>query len=154
LLPFMPAAVEGWRVPPCDLMVSLSHCVAKGVLPPAETPHVCYCFTPMRYAWHQREAYLLGRWGRLKAGLAERILAWLRAWDRRSAERVTHFVAISRTVQERIAECYGRSSTVIYPPVDTAFYCPAPVPRQDYYLIVSASAPYKRLDLAIAACNR
>src|SRR5205085_9488910 len=62
--------------------------------------------------------------------------------------------AISQTVQERIRECYGRDSTIVYPPVDTDFYCPAPVPREDYYLAVSAFAPYKRLDLAIAACNR
>jgi len=108
----------------------------------------------MRYAWHQREAYLAGRLGRCKAIAVERILAALRGWDRRTAERVTHFVAISRTVQQRIAECYGRPSTVIYPPVDTEYYCPIPAPRADYYLVVSAFAPYKRLDLAIEACNR
>src|SRR6202043_2895942 len=77
-----------------------------------------------------------------------------RAWDRATAARVTHFVAISRTVQQRIAECCGRASHVITPPVDTDFYCPAPGRREDYYLAVSAFAPYKRLDLAIAACNR
>ena len=77
-----------------------------------------------------------------------------REWDRRTAQRVTHFIAISRTVQRRIEECYGRSSTVIYPPVNTDFYCPAPVQREHYYLVVSAFAPYKRLDLAVEACNR
>ncbi len=154
LLPLMPTAAERLRFPACDLVVSLSHCVAKAVHAPPGVPHVCYCFTPMRYAWHQREAYLAGRLGRWKARAVERMLATLREWDRRTAERVTHFVAISRTVQDRIAECYGRSSTIIYPPVDTGFYCPAPVPRQDYYLLVSAFAPYKRLDLAIGACNR
>jgi glycosyltransferase involved in cell wall biosynthesis len=81
-------------------------------------------------------------------------LAALRRWDQRTAARVTHFIAISRTVQRRIHECYGRSSTLIYPPVDTDFFCPAPVRREDYYLAVSAFAPYKRLELAIAACNR
>jgi glycosyltransferase involved in cell wall biosynthesis len=82
------------------------------------------------------------------------LLARLRDWDRRSAEGVTHFLAISETVRRRIAECYGRDSAVIYPPVDTDFYCPAAVPREDFYLVVSAFAPYKRLDLAVAACNR
>jgi glycosyltransferase involved in cell wall biosynthesis len=154
LLPLMPAAVEGWRLPRCDLVVSLSHCVAKGVRPPRGVPHVCYCFTPMRYAWHMRGAYLGGRFHGLKARAAERLLAVLRDWDRRSAARVTHFVAISQAVQRRIRECYGRPSQVIYPPVDTDFYCPGPVGREDHYLAVSAFAPYKRLDLAVAACER
>jgi glycosyltransferase involved in cell wall biosynthesis len=155
LLPFMPLAVESWRIPRCDLVVSFSHCVAKGIRPPREVPHVCYCFTPMRYAWHMREAYFgAGRLRGIKEQAVGRLLAWLRDWDQRTADRVTHFVAISRTVQQRIAECYGRDSTVIYPPVDTEFYCPAPVAREDYYLVVSAFAPYKRLDLALDACNR
>jgi glycosyltransferase involved in cell wall biosynthesis len=77
----------------------------------------------------------------------------LRSWDRRTADRVSHFVAISKTVQTRIRECYDRDSVVIYPPVDTAFYTPAPVPREDFYLVVSAFAPYKRFDLAVEACT-
>ncbi|MHB1422331.1 MAG: glycosyltransferase [Gemmataceae bacterium] len=153
LLPLMPAAAASWRLPPCDLIVSFSHCVAKAVRPQRQTvPHVCYCFTPMRYAWHMREAYFGGQFD-LKARVRERILSWLRQWDRRTAEGVTHFLAISQTVKRRIAECYGRDSIVIYPPVDTDFYHPAAVPREDFYLAVSAFAPYKRLDLAIQACN-
>jgi glycosyltransferase involved in cell wall biosynthesis len=154
LLPLMPLAV-GWRLPACDVVVSSSHCVAKSARPPRGVPHVCYCHTPMRYAWQLRASYLdaVGARG-LKARLMERVLEALRAWDRRTAGRVTHFVANSRTVQARIRECYGRDSTVIYPPVDTDFYTPAPVPREDYYLIVSAFAPYKRLDLAVQACRR
>jgi glycosyltransferase involved in cell wall biosynthesis len=152
LLPLMPAALSLLRPPPCDLVVSFSHCVAKSARPPRGVPHVCYCFTPMRYAWHMQEAYF-GRRG-LKARLVDALLGLLRAWDRRTATRVTHFIAISRTVQARIAECYGRDSTVIYPPVDTDFYTPAPAPREGYYLAVSAFAPYKRFDLAIEACNR
>src|SRR5438309_874871 len=105
LLPLMPAAVEGWRLPHADLVVSLSHCVAKSVRPPRGAPHVCYCFTPMRYAWHMRDAYFNGRVGGLKARAVEHVLGLLREWDRRTAERVTHFVAISQTVRQRIAEC-------------------------------------------------
>jgi glycosyltransferase involved in cell wall biosynthesis len=153
LLPIMPAAVTSWRLPRCELVVSFSHCVAKAARPPQGVPHVCYCFTPMRYAWHQCHAYFEGYRG-LKASTLAWFLQRLRDWDRRTAERVTHFVAISRTVQQRIAECYSRQSKVIYPPADTAFFCPAPLRREDFYLAVSAFAPYKRLDLAIAACNK
>jgi glycosyltransferase involved in cell wall biosynthesis len=154
LLPLMPLAASRWRVPECDLVVSFSHCVAKSARPPRDTPHVCYCFTPMRYAWHMRQAYF-GRG--LKARVLDMILRRLRDWDRRTAEHVTHFVAISQTVQRRIRDCYDRDSRVIYPPVDTEFYCPAPAgrfEREDFYLAVSALAPYKRLDLAITACRR
>src|SRR5207253_2903841 len=118
-------------------------------------PHVCYCFTPMRYAWHQRRAYFDSRhMSKLKSRALGWMLRKLRDWDRRTAERVTHFLAISRTVQQRIAECYGRPSKIIYPPADTEFFCPAKVRREDYYLVVSAFAPYKRVDLAIEACNK
>jgi glycosyltransferase involved in cell wall biosynthesis len=155
LLPLMPAAAAGWRLPQCDLVFSLSHCVAKSVKAPRGVPHVCYCFTPMRYAWHQQSAYFAGeRQGSLKLRAIEVILERLRRWDRETASRVDHFIAISKTVRQRIRECYDRPSTVIYPPVDTDFFCPAAVPREDYYLVVSAFAPYKRLDLAITACNR
>jgi glycosyltransferase involved in cell wall biosynthesis len=155
LLPLMPAAVSSWRLPPSDLVVSFSHCVAKAIRPRRDpAPHVCYCFTPMRYAWHMQGAYFADRVRGLKARALERFLSWLRDWDRRTADGVTHFLAISETVRDRIAECYGRDSTVIYPPVDTDFYHPAAVAREDFYLAVSAFAPYKRLDLAIQACNQ
>lgn len=153
LLPLMPLAASALAVPDCDLLISSSHCVAKSVRPPLGTPHLCYCYTPMRYAWHMRQSYF-GEAVSVKDRLREQVLAALRAWDRQTAARVTHFVAISRTIQARIRECYGRDSRVIYPPVDTDFYHPAPVPRERYYLMVSAFAPYKRLDLAVEACNR
>jgi glycosyltransferase involved in cell wall biosynthesis len=154
LLPAFPLAAR-WRLPPCRLVVSFSHCVAKAALPPPGVPHVCYCFTPMRYAWHMRGAYFnASRLGRVKGFLIDTILGRMRNWDRATAGRVTHFVAISRTVQQRIRDCYGRDSAVIYPPVDTDFYSPAAVRREDYYLVLSAFAPYKRLDLAVAACNK
>ncbi|HLW65357.1 MAG TPA: glycosyltransferase, partial [Gemmataceae bacterium] len=112
-------------------------------------------FTPMRYAWHLRDAYFhqrgFGRWKRLAASP---LLARMRQWDHATAERVTHFIAISRTVQQRIRECYGRDSVVIHPPVDTEFYTATDKPREDFYLCVSAMAPYKRIDLAVQACNR
>jgi glycosyltransferase involved in cell wall biosynthesis len=158
LLPLMPTAVERLEVPgDVDLVVSLSHAVAKGIRPPAGVPHVCYCFTPMRYAWDRRADYfcLSSRFRRTPmAAVRNLVLDRLQQWDRQSADRVTHFVAISRTVADRIAACYGRDSRVIYPPVDTEFYTPADVRREDFFLCVSALVPYKRIDLAIAACNR
>lgn len=150
LLPLMPRAVR-WRLPDADLVLSNSHCVAKGVTPPLGAVHVCYCLTPMRYAWHLRRSY---GWRGLKGWLADKLLDRLREWDRATAANVTHFVAISRAVQQRIRECYGRDSVVIHPPVDTNYFCPAAVPREDFYLALSAFAPYKRFDLAIEACNR
>jgi len=154
LLPVMPAAAR-WAIPDCDVVLSFSHCVAKAARPPEGVPHICYCFTPMRYAWHMRESYFKrGGLGRIKSAAADVILSRIREWDRRTADRVTHFVAISRAIQARIAECYGRDSVVIYPPVETDFYTPAAVKREDYYLVVSALAPYKRFDLAIAACEK
>ena len=158
LLPLMPTAVERLRIPAdVDLVVSFSHAVAKSVRPPEGVPHVCYCFTPMRYAWHRRADYFAtsGRFvDRSMASVRNILLDHIRQWDRETADRVTHFVAISRTIAERIAESYGRESRIIYPPVDTRFYTPAEQPREDWYLCVSALVPYKRVDLAIEACNR
>lgn len=153
LLPLMPTALASLRLPPADLVLSFSHCVVKSA-DPGRARHVCYCFTPMRYVWHMREAYFAGRDAGVKAWVRDKLLDSLRDWDKRTAQRVHHFIAISRTVRERIRECYDRDSVVIYPPVDTAFYTPDHSPREDYYLVVSAFAPYKRLDLALEACRR
>jgi glycosyltransferase involved in cell wall biosynthesis len=153
LLPLMPRAVN-WRLAECDLVLSSSHCVAKGVIPPAGVPHVCYCHTPMRYAWHMQGSYFKDqKWRGARRWLVDRLMTRLRAWDRRTADGVTHFIANSQVVRQRILDCYGRASEVIHPPVDTDYYCPAPVRREDFYLVVSAFAPYKRLDLALEACR-
>jgi glycosyltransferase involved in cell wall biosynthesis len=151
LLPLMPMAAR-WPIPKdTQLVLSFSHCVAKAAKPPKGVPHVCYCFTPMRYAWHMRESYFRNR---VKAAALDLFLKRLRNWDRATSNRVTHFIAISKTIQERIRECYNRESVVIYPPVDTEFYTPADVPREDFYLVISALAPYKRFDLAVEACSK
>jgi glycosyltransferase involved in cell wall biosynthesis len=153
-LPLMPWAV-GWRLPECDLVISSSHCVAKGVMVPPGAVHVCYCHTPMRYAWHMQDAYFPKRgWRGPKQWLARFVLGALREWDRRTAAGVTHFIANSQVVRQRIRDCYGRDAVVIHPPADTDFYCAGEVAREDFYLIVSALAPYKRLDLAIEACRK
>ncbi|MGL6074224.1 MAG: glycosyltransferase [Fimbriiglobus sp.] len=154
LLPLFPF-VASFRAQDCDLVLSFSHCVAKSTHAPQGRPHVCYCFTPMRYAWHLSDAYFAkGGLAWVKSRVMRLALAPMRAWDRATARRVTHFIAISRTIQTRIRECYGRESVVIYPPVDTEYYTPSEAPREDFYLVVSALAPYKRFDLAIEACER
>ncbi|WP_337176393.1 glycosyltransferase [Paludisphaera sp.] len=156
LLPIMPAAAATWRPKDVDLVVSLSHCVAKAVRVPAGVPHVSYCFTPMRYAWQGRDAYLESWADRpVRRAVARGLLDRLRDWDRATAARVSRFVAISETIRGRIAECYHRDSTIIEPPVDTDYYRPDPAAtREDFYLVVSALVPYKRVDQAVAACRR
>ena len=157
LLPLMPLAVRGWRPKDVDLVISLSHCVAKAVVPPPGVPHVCYCFTPMRYAWQGRDAYLESWSDRpVRLALARTTLSRLRRWDRATASRVTHFVAISETVRQRIARCYRRDSRVIQPPVDVEFYAPGDTAssRDHDYLVVSALVPYKRIDQAVLACTQ
>lgn len=175
LLPLMPWAIERLQIPEdVDLVVSFSHAVAKSIQPPPGVPHLCYCFTPMRYAWHLRQDYFgeaepadrreetalpdtsvhsLRVRGPIELA-RQLVLDRIRDWDRETSDRVTHFVASSHTVARRLAECYGRSCRVIYPPVDTEFFTPAEVPREDFYLCVSALVPYKRIELAIEACNR
>ena len=150
-LPLFPRAMEAFRVPAgTDLVLSTSHCVAKGLVPPPGAKHVCYCFTPMRYAWALQEEYF-GRGG-LKRALIDRMLARLRDWDRAASDRVDRFVAISRHVQARIRKFYGREATVVYPPVATEFFTPDARGGHDGYdLVVSALVPYKRVDLAVRA---
>jgi len=150
-LPLFPRAIERFDLRGFDLVISTSHAVAKGVIPPPGTPHLCYCFTPMRYAWFLPEDYF-GR-NPVKRVLLAPFLAYLRRWDRRSSERVSRFLAISRTVARRIERAYERPAEVLYPPVDDEFYSPGDN-RGEYFLVVSALVPYKRVDLAIAAFNR
>ena len=153
-LPLFPAAIEAFRLPAgTDLVISTSHCVAKGIVPPPGAKHLCYCFTPMRYAWSLQEEYF-GR-NRLKRAALDLALARLRKWDREASARVDRFVAISRHVQARIREHYGRDAAVVYPPVATQFFTPDARGGHDGYdLVVSALVPYKRVDLAVRTYAR
>ena len=150
-LPFFPGAIE--RIPPSrgHLLISTSHCVAKGLRTEPGTPHLCYCFTPMRYAWGFHREYL-GR----KASFLKPFLRRLQRWDRESSSRVDQFVAISRHVRDRIRQHYGREAEVVYPPADTGYFTPGsgPADAGDYDLVVSALVPYKRVDLAIHTYNK
>ncbi len=150
-LPLFPGAIERFDLRGFDLVISSSHCVAKGVHVPAGVPHICYCHTPMRYLYDQHDAYARRASWPVRAGLAL-TRGRLQHWDRLSATRVTHFLANSQHVQRRIARIYGQSSTVLYPPVDIDRF-QAGNQRDDYYVTVSALVPYKRVDLVIQAFN-
>ena len=155
-LPLFPIAIEQFDLRAYDLVISLSHCVANGVLTSPHTCHIGYTFTPMRYAWDLYHDYFGGDRARgLSKYLIPVCMNYLRLWDVAASKRVDHFVAISHHIRKRIEKHYRRSADVIYPPVNTDFYTPNPQRRQDdFYLIVSAFAPYKRLDLAIDAFNQ
>jgi glycosyltransferase involved in cell wall biosynthesis len=157
LLPVMPLAARTLRPKNVDLVISLSHCVAKAVAAPPGVPHICYCFTPMRYAWQGRDTYLESwSYRPIQRFIARTMLSRIRRWDRATASRVTQFVAISETVRQRIRRCYRRESQVIQPPVDIDFYTPDPAGRnrEEHYLVVSALVPYKRIDQAVVACTQ
>jgi glycosyltransferase involved in cell wall biosynthesis len=155
LLPFFPAAVEDFDLGAYDLVISTSHCVAKGAVPAPGAVHVCYCHTPMRYAWDQEHTYFPRRRG-WTARLRNLALTWLRTWDVATVPRVDLFLANSSFVAERIRRYYGREAEVVPPPVDVDFFTAAAAGdgAREGALVVSALAPYKRIDLAIAACER
>jgi len=153
-LPLFPRAIESLDVARYDLVISSSHAVAKGVRTHPGQLHVCYCYTPMRYAWDLREQYLSQT--RLDRGLrgvaVDAMLGHLRDWDRAASARVDAFVAISKHIADRIGRCYARDATVIYPPVPAA--SDAILAREPVYVTVSHLVPYKRVDLLVEAFRR
>jgi len=152
-LPLFPASIEEFNLQNYDLVISSSHCVAKGVIPAPQALHVGYIHSPMRYAWDQYYTYF-GQVKGLKKAFIKRQISKLRTWDVASSSRVDHFVANSRFVQGRIWKYYRRDAAVIHPPVDTDFFVPVKNPERSYFLVVSALAPYKQIDLVIRTFNR
>jgi len=157
-LPFMPMAIEAFNVKNYDLIISSSHCVAKGVIPGKNAVHICYCHTPVRYAWEMYGQYFaIGNKPKgIKDFVIEGVMKYIRNWDIKTVGRVNHFVSNSENIKERIKRCYNREAAVIYPPVDTEYYGNKDIvdKREDYYLLAGAFAPYKRLDLAVEAFNK
>ncbi len=154
-LPLFPIAIEQFDLDGFDLVISTSHCAAKSVVRTGRARHLCYCFTPMRYAWDQFDSYFgPARVGRLKSRLYRFALRRLARWDADTSHRVDRYVAISQHVARRIGRYYNRVASVVYPPVDTKFFHPNGSATGSYFLIVSALVPYKRIDLAIDACAR
>ncbi|OLP18832.1 glycosyl transferase family 1 [Leptolyngbya sp. 'hensonii'] len=153
-LPLLPIAIEQLDLRGYDVILSSSHAVAKGVLTGPDQLHICYCYTPMRYAWDLTFDYLNNsRAGQGLPGILTRYLMHpLRQWDTISANRVDYFIAISKIVAKRIWRCYRREAVVIYPPVDTARF-PLQPEKQDFYLTVSRLVSYKKVDLIVEAFN-
>lgn len=160
LLPFMPRAIERIDLRGYDIVLSSSHAVGKGIIPPSTSVHICYCHTPMRYAWEMEAQYLKDF--RLQGFLqkrARRELKTLRRWDLSTAKRVDMFIANSSETQERIKRIYGRDSIVIPPPVEARFFTQSLTPHTShlstpYFLALGRLVPYKRFDLLIELANR
>lgn len=153
-LPLFPIAIEQFDLDDFDLVISTSHCVAKSAVKGGAARHLCYCFTPMRYAWDQFDAYFgPDRFGPVARRLFRVALNGLARWDKATADRVDRYVAISQHVAGRIHRYYNRSAAVVYPPVDTDFYRLGGRGPDPYCVVVSALVPYKRIDRAIEACR-
>ncbi len=151
-LPLFPAAAASMDLSGFDLVISSSHCVAKGVRVPAPARHVCYCHTPMRYVWDRYDDYFgPGRVSGAAALVVPAVAEALRAWDVATAGGVHRYAANSAHVAGRIRRYYGRDSVVIPPPVDTGFFTPDGRDPGTYDLVVSALVPYKRIELILDA---
>jgi len=153
-LPLFPLAAEMFDLQDFDLIISSSHCVAKGIIPRPDALHISYIHSPMRYAWNQYFSYFASK----KLGFFSRlfippVIHHLRMWDESSSHRVDHFIANSGAVSQRIRRYYRRNADVIHPFVETEFFQPGEE-EDDYFLIVSALVPYKKIDLAVEAFNR
>ncbi len=154
-LPLFPLAVELFDLTDYDLVVSSSHCVAKGIIPGPDSLHLSYIHSPVRYAWNQYSAYFSARDMSLLPRLfVPRVIHRLRIWDVTSSARVDNFIANSTNVARRIKKYYRRDADVIHPPADTDFFTlPEAEPARDYFLIVSALVPYKKIGLAVDVFN-
>lgn len=155
LLPLAPLALEQFDLSEYDVVISMSFSCAKGVITRPDTAHICFCHTPMRYAWDMFHEY---RDKERLSGLTRLVMApimnYLRIWDYASSARVDYFVANSTAVARRIRKYYRRDCTIIPPPVESTYFTPNGVKRFEYYLYVSRLVRYKRADLAVEAFNR
>ncbi|NHC38078.1 glycosyltransferase family 4 protein [Scytonema millei VB511283] len=152
-LPLMPTAVEQLNFDGYDLVISSHHSVIKGIITPPETLHICYCHSPMRYAWDLYHLYLKNDVKQWQKPLVPWLMNYLRTWDRVSADRVDEFIANSHHVARRIKKYYRREAKVIYPPVDIRRFISTNT-SEDFYLMVGRIVAYKRHDLAIEAFNK
>lgn len=154
LFPFMPTAIENFDLNQYDIVISSSSCIAKGVITKPQTMHVCYCHSPMRYAWEFSYDYAGKMTG--KKGIVRKFLNYfltlIRIWDNVSSDRVDYFIANSENVANRIWKHYKRESTVIHPPVRCKLFNISDI-DEDYFLVVSRLQEYKRIDLAVQAFN-
>lgn len=154
-LPFMPIAIEQLDLSAYDVVISSSHCVAKGVLTGPNQIHISYVHSPIRYAWDLQHQYLreAGLTHGFKSKIARLIMHYMRIWDTRTSNGVDYFIANSHFIAKRIWKCYRRKATVIYPPVDIEKfeYCED---KDDYYVTASRMVPYKKMDLIVEAFSQ
>ncbi|MCL5962576.1 MAG: glycosyltransferase [Chloroflexi bacterium] len=151
-LPLYPFAFESFDLSDYDVVISNSSAFCQGVRAGPDTAHVCYCLTPARFLWDYDQYITKERVGRVFRAFLPLVIGSLRGWDARAAQRVSHFVAISRVVADRIQRSYRREAAVIYPSIDTTAFKPSDQ-IDDYFLIVSRLIPYKQIDLAVEAFN-
>lgn len=150
----MPWAAESLRLDEFDLVLSSSSAWVKSVRTRPEAVHLCYCHSPARFLYFWRDQYVAAlRASRLTKVLIRGLLRRVQRWDQATCDRPTEYLANSRLVQERIRTHYGRDSTLIYPPVDTDYFTPGGE-DDEYFVVVSALNPYKRVGLAVEAFNR
>lgn len=147
-----PLAIEQFDLSDYDLIISSSHSVAKGVLVNPDQIHICYCHTPMRYAWFLSREYIKNL-NIITLLIAKPIFHYLRMWDVVSANRVDYFIANSRNVAKRIKKTYKRDASVIYPPVDIEKF-EVSSEKEDFFVTVSRLVPYKRVDLIVEAFSK
>ena len=152
MLPLYPSAFESFDLSAYDLVLSSSSTFAKGVITKPETCHVCYCYTPTRFAWMYSEYVAREAFPAAVKTLLPLVVAPLRVWDYAAAQRVDHFIGISKAVAARIEKWYRREAQVIEPPIDVSEYSIAGR-LGDYFLVLSRLQPYKRIDLAVEACS-
>lgn len=150
----MPFVFESFNFDDYDVVISVTSEAAKAIVTKPGTMHLCYCLTPTRYLWSGYGEYFDSSSKRLASSL---LVKYLRKWDMVAAQRPDHYIAISRTVQERIKKYYGRDSVVVYPPVDTQKFKVQGAKRKvkdGYFLVVSRLVKYKKVDLVIEAFNK
>ncbi len=151
-LPFFPIAIESFDLSSYDLIISSSWAVAKGVKKTQNQIHICYCHTPIRYAWDLYDEYTKDLlWP--KKIFVQNILKYIRKWDIETLDRVDYFIANSQFVQERIKRIYNRNSIVIYPPVDIRSFS-LYEEKEDFYFTASRLVPYKKTKLIVEAFNK
>ncbi len=154
MLPLYPAAFEHFDMSGYDVVVSNTTSFAKGVITGPETCHICYCHTPARFAWRYHEYISQGNFSKWQKRVLPFMVHQLRTWDLQAAGRVDYFLSNSFNIARRVQKYYGRTSDVLYPPVDTRRFHIAENPTADYFLVVSRLVSYKKVDLAVEACTR
>jgi len=154
LFPLMPRAIESFNLSGFDLIISSSNAYAHGVLVPSHARHICYCHSPMRYAWDYAHQYIREQnAGPLKSHMIEKLIGNVRMWDQIACDRADSYIANSRHVSNRIKKYYRKDAAVLYPPVETRHFKPTKE-HQGYFLIVAALTPFKKIDLAVQLFNK